>query len=96
LITDHTAYLGLGRTNEERHQAYRGLVRDQLDPARLQEIRTSLNQCRVLGNERFKDEIEAALSRAGAACEGGSAKNKDGVESRNSSLTPISLFRENG
>ena len=29
----------------------------------LQEIRESLNQCRVLGSERFKDEIEAALSR---------------------------------
>ena len=48
---------------EERHQAYRGLFRDQLDSARLQEIRESLNQCRVLGGERFKDEIEAVLSR---------------------------------
>lgn len=63
LITDHSAYLALGRTHEERHQAYRGLVRDQVDPARLQEIRESVNQCRVLGSERFKDDIEAVLSR---------------------------------
>jgi putative transposase len=54
LITAHAAYLALGSTNEECHQAYRGLFRDQLDPARLQEIRESLNQCRVLGSECFK------------------------------------------
>jgi putative transposase len=63
LITDHAAYLALGSTDEERHQAYRAFFRDQLDSARLSEIRESLNQCRVLGSERFKDEIEAALSR---------------------------------
>jgi hypothetical protein len=27
------------------------------------EIRDNLNQCRALGSERFKDEIEAALHR---------------------------------
>jgi len=34
-----------------------------LNPARLQEIRESVNQCRVLGGERFNDVIEAALLR---------------------------------
>ena len=63
LITDHSAYLALGPTHEARHQAYWGLVRDRLDPAWLQEIRETVNQCRVLGSERFKDEIEALLSR---------------------------------
>jgi len=29
----------------------------------LREIRDGLNQCRVLGSERFKDEIERALQR---------------------------------
>jgi hypothetical protein len=29
----------------------------------LREIHDSLNQCRALGPERFKDEIEAALHR---------------------------------
>ena len=80
LITDHAAYLGLGSTNEERHQAYRGLVRDQSDPARLQEIRDSLNQCRVLGSDRFKDEIEAALSRRVRPAKAGRPKTK--VESK--------------
>ena len=63
LLTDHAVYLALGRTNEERHEAYRELFHDPLDPARLQGLRESLNQCRVLGSERFKDEIEAALLR---------------------------------
>jgi len=80
LITDHSAYLALGSTNEERHQAYRGLFRDQLDPARLQEIRNSLNQCRVLGSERFKDEIEAALSRRVRPAKAGRPRTK--VESK--------------
>lgn len=76
LITDHAAYLALGSTSEERHQAYRGLFRDQLVPAGLQEIRESLNQCRVLGSERFKDEIEAALSRRVRPAKAGRPKTK--------------------
>jgi putative transposase len=80
LITDHAAYLALGSTNEERHQAYRGLFRDQLDPARLQAIRESVNQRGVLGSERFKDEIEAALSRWVRPAKAGRPKRK--VESK--------------
>ena len=80
LITDHSVYLALGRTKEERHEAYRGLFRDPLDPARLQEIRESVNQCRVLGGERFKDEIEAALSRRVRPAKAGRPKAK--VESK--------------
>jgi putative transposase len=76
LITDHPAYLALGHTDEERHEAYRGLFRDQVDPARLQEIRESLNQCRVLGSERFKDEIEAVLSRRVRPGKAGRPKTK--------------------
>ena len=76
LITDHRAYLALGGTTEERHQAYRELLRDQLDPARLQEIRESVNRCRVLGSERFKDEIEAALLRRVRPGKAGRPKRK--------------------
>ena len=80
MISDHAAYLALGCTHEERQQAYRGLVRDQLDPARLQAIRESVNQCGVLGSERFKDEIEAALSRRVRPAKAGRPKTK--VESK--------------
>lgn len=76
LITDHAVYLALGSTNEERRQAYCRLLRDHLDPARLQEIRESLNQCRVLGSERFKDQIEAILSRRVRPGKAGRPKTK--------------------
>jgi hypothetical protein len=39
-------------------------------------IRESLNQCRVLGGERFKDQIEAALSRRVRPPKAGRPKTK--------------------
>jgi hypothetical protein len=41
-------------------EAYRALFRMDLDAEVLGKIRDNLNQCRALGSERFKDEIEAA------------------------------------
>lgn len=43
--------------------AYRELLRDALDQAIVQQIREGGNQCRVLGSERFNNEIEAVLAR---------------------------------
>lgn len=45
-----------------------------MDPGRLQE--SSLNECRVLGSERFKEEIEALLSRRGRSAKAGRPKTK--------------------
>lgn len=63
VVADHALYLALGSTPHERHLAYRDLCQQQLDAHALQEIRTTLHQSRVLGTERFKDDIEAALAR---------------------------------
>ncbi|MDB5968219.1 MAG: transposase [Hydrocarboniphaga sp.] len=63
LIRDHACYRQLARTDEERRSAYRQLFRAQLSQAALTEVRDALNQCRVYGSERFKDEIEATLGR---------------------------------
>ncbi len=63
LITDHMEYLALGRTLVERQQAYQALFVRYIDAQMLQAIRDYLNQCRVLGSERFKDEIEQQLKR---------------------------------
>lgn len=63
LVTDHALYLALGRTPQERQIAYRALCRDRLEESVLHEIRATVNQCCVLGTERFKDALEAALSR---------------------------------
>lgn len=61
LVTAHDQYLALGKTDEERTHAYRELLRQRLDSDMLQEIRESTNQCRVLGTERFRKEIEQVL-----------------------------------
>ncbi|MGQ0594082.1 MAG: transposase [Gammaproteobacteria bacterium] len=63
VVTEHAEYTALGASLATRCEAYRALFRVDLDVEVLGEIRDSLNQCRVLGSERFKDEIEAALHR---------------------------------
>jgi len=63
VIRDHLCYLDLADSASGRQSAYRRLLRASLGSETLAEIRDALNQCRVYGGERFKDEIEAALGR---------------------------------
>lgn len=63
VVTDHALYRRLGGTPEERQQAYQALCQGQLSAGLVQEIRTTLQQGRVLGTDRFKDAIETALAR---------------------------------
>ena len=63
LITPHEQYIGLARHETERRQHYRELFRAHLDAARINEIRDATNGNYVLGNARFKTEIERALRR---------------------------------
>jgi putative transposase len=63
VVTDHALYLALGNTPQERQQAYQALCQGQISADLFQEIRATLQQGRVLGSERFKDSIEAALAR---------------------------------
>ncbi|MBI3545388.1 MAG: transposase [Gammaproteobacteria bacterium] len=63
LITDHAQYLALGRTACERQAVYAKLFCKPLEEATLAQVRAAIHQCLVLGNERFKDQIELALAR---------------------------------
>jgi len=63
VISAHAEYVALGNDDSTRQAAYRELFRQHLEPKMVDEIRTSLNQCRVYGSERFKDEIELTLQR---------------------------------
>jgi putative transposase len=63
VVTDHPLYRALGRTKAERQAAYRAQFRHGIDAGRLRDIRESVQRCGVLGTERFKDQLEAALSR---------------------------------
>lgn len=62
VIVDHPLYVALGKDAEERALAYQELFRHQIDDD-LKLIRSEANRSGILGGERFKDEIEAALAR---------------------------------
>ncbi len=64
LIVEHPLYGALGRSPDERRSAYRGLFPRQVEGEPVIEIRAELNKARVLGGERFREEIEARVSRS--------------------------------
>ena len=61
LVTDHPTYLLLTDTKQRRLTAYRELFGDELTAELLTPIRETTNVCQILGNDRFKDEIEAGV-----------------------------------
>jgi len=63
IITPHVLYLSLGKTAQTRQHAYRELFRHHMDDTVLHDIRESINQELVLGEEDFKDKIEATYQR---------------------------------
>ena len=63
LIRDHELYLALGAKADERQRAYRALFRSQMDEDALTQIRKAASRELVLGNERFRQEIEEALGK---------------------------------
>jgi len=63
LISEHVEYKSLGSTKSIRLQAYRKLFGNELSVELLGEIRLCTNKGWVIGNEKFKQEIESALKR---------------------------------
>ena len=55
----HDEYLGLGGSVESRQVAYKALFADQLGTDVIADIRHSLNTGFVLGDRRFRDEVES-------------------------------------
>jgi putative transposase len=60
-LSFHPAYEGLGRSPAERAGAYRRLFVDKQGTQMVPEIRACLQTGTPFGNDRFRDEIEAAL-----------------------------------
>ena len=63
LITEHEEYQHLASTKGSRLLAYRALFGKEIPSQLLDEIRFSTNKNWIIGNDKFKQEIEAALSR---------------------------------
>jgi len=76
VITDHELYHQLGHTGEARQRTYRSLFETHLEAGLVNEIRTCLTKCCVLGNERFRDDIEAALKIKARPVKQGRPKKK--------------------
>ncbi|MDP1716559.1 MAG: transposase, partial [Burkholderiales bacterium] len=71
LITEHAQYRNLGTDAGERHQAYRELSRDPLEPEVFKAIEAALNEERVLGDDQFRQQIEIAQKRKLSLAEAG-------------------------
>lgn len=64
LIRAHSCYQQLGSNPVERQQCYRGLFEHVLEKNALAQIRNAAEYSMPLGNDRFKQQIEATLGRA--------------------------------
>ena len=64
LVSRHPVYQSLAKTPEQRQTAYRALFSTVIDLDTLLTIRETINTCRILGNDKFKDQIEAMPGRS--------------------------------
>jgi putative transposase len=77
LITPHTCYQALGASDKERQEAYRALFEQHLPDDTLKEIREATDKAWVLGEERFKKQIESQTGRRAVPLpRGGDRKSK--------------------
>jgi putative transposase len=64
LITSHPLYLALGSDSNERQIRYQALFDELIPDYTLEEIRTATNKSWVLGDGKFKQQIEQQLGYA--------------------------------
>lgn len=84
LLTPHPLYQRLGKTDAERKAAYRALFRGRMPERDLTAIREATNKAWVLGDDRFKAQIEARTGRRPVPLgRGGDRKSADFKEARN-------------
>lgn len=77
LLTEHGCYQTPGETASKRQVAYRALFDHGIDDLTLEEIRDATNKAWVLGENRFKQQIEQqAGRRASPLPKGGDRKSK--------------------
>jgi REP-associated tyrosine transposase len=82
LVSRHELYERLGRSGPERQRAYRQLFRAQLSSVDVEAIREATNKNWALGNERFKQRIEALSGRRSDLMRMGRPAKANRTESR--------------
>ena len=63
LIRPHSVYIGLGKNKTQRREVYQKLFEQLIPDYTLQEIRDAINKAWVLGDERYKQQIEKQAGR---------------------------------
>lgn len=63
IIGPHDIYQRLGTSTAARFEAYKALFRCDREPGMFGQIRKATNGNRVLGSERFAQEVAATLAR---------------------------------
>jgi putative transposase len=66
LVTPHDLYLQLGGSESQRCPAYLAFFHREADIGMVESIREATNKALVLGNERFRREVEDLLQRQAA------------------------------
>lgn len=61
--TPHPIYIGLGKTQKQRSENYHSFFKGHIDDTEIHHIRQTTQQNMVLGNDRFKQEIEQLTGR---------------------------------
>ena len=77
LLQPHALYLALGQSKEEQTRHYRALFQIHIEADTLEAIRAAANKDRVLGNDKFKEEIEQMLKRRINAYEHGGDRKSE-------------------
>jgi putative transposase len=84
LLTPHPMYRRLGKTEAEQQSVYRALFRGRMPERDLVAIRGATNKAWVLGDDRFKAQIEAKSGRRSAPLgRGGDRKSAAFREAQN-------------
>jgi putative transposase len=63
LCTPHPEYLNLGGDSDKRRENYRELFKHHFSDTVLEQIRKATNKGMIVGNDRFREEIEALTGR---------------------------------
>jgi len=78
LLTPHLIYKALGRDATECLLRYRALFDNQMADVDIEEIRLATNKAWVLGDDKFKEQIEKLTARqAKPKARGGDRRSKD-------------------
>jgi len=77
LITPHEVYLALAKTDKTRQKRYLALFEQELSNYTLEEIRGSVNRSWVLGDDKFKKQIEKKTGRRTTPVQRGGDRKSD-------------------